>query len=77
MKELFLFQLEFLVQGVFVPSMQAATNMLLKKAAAKPQKSTLPPLELFAAVAALSFAVAKIKAHFEEMFVRLGHQLDQ
>ena len=69
-KELFLFQLEFVVQGVYNPSMQACTTQLLKLASYKPQSSSLPPMEFFAAVSALSFGVGKLKTHFEEMFVR-------
>lgn len=65
-----MFQLEFLLQGVFIPSMNACTTFLLKIASSKPQNSSLPPMEFFGAVAALSYAVGKIKTHFDELFVR-------
>jgi hypothetical protein len=69
-KELFLLQLGFLCEGLFLPWSRACTTMLLKLASSRAQNSVLPPLDLLDALAALSYGVNRVKTHFDEVFSR-------
>ncbi len=69
-KELFLLQLGFLCEGLFLPWSKACTTMLLKMSSSRAQNSTLPPLELLSVLSATYYGVNRIKSHFEEVFMR-------
>jgi hypothetical protein len=69
-KELYLLLQEFLVDCLFTPWTNACTTMLLKTAALKPQQSQLPPLEFMAALATLHSGAAKMRQHFDDIYLR-------
>lgn len=69
-KDLFMLQLEYLVDGLFLPLSQACTTMLLKVAATRPQSSTLPPMEFLGVLSTLYSGVSRLKTHFEEVYVK-------
>ena len=68
-KELYLLQLGFLIDGVFFPYMQACTTMLLRSAVAVTKNSVLPPLEYIQALAAVYAGVALLKKNFNDVFL--------
>ncbi len=69
-KELFMLQLGFLCEGLFLPWSKACTTMLLKIASSRSQNSTLPPMELLAALSAVYYGIGRLKSNFEEVFLR-------
>ena len=68
-KELYLLQLGFLIDGVFFPYVQACTTMLLRSAVSAPKNSVLPPLEYIQALAAVYAGVALLKKNFTDVFL--------
>lgn len=70
LKEIFLLQLGFLVDGVFLPWSQACIIMLLKLASSSSKSSALPPMEFLTLLAVLYTGINKIKTHFEDCFLR-------
>jgi hypothetical protein len=67
-KELYLLQLGFLIDGVFYPYVQACTTMLLRSAVAAPKNSVLPPLEYIQALATVYSGVTLLKKNFDDVF---------
>lgn len=68
-KELYIFQLGFLIDGVFFPYIQACTTMLLRSAVAVNKHSVLPPIEYIQALAAVYAGVSLLKKNFDDVFM--------
>jgi len=68
-KEIYLLQLGFLIEGVFYPYIQSCTTMLLRSAVAAPKNSVLPPLEYIQALAAVYAGVSLLKKNFGDVFM--------
>lgn len=68
-KELYLLEIEFLVDGLFIPWSTSIVTLLLKCASTSANKSAMPPLEFLQALSALFMGINKIKSHFEDIYV--------
>ncbi len=68
-KELYLLEIEFLVDGLFIPWSTSIVNLLLKCASTSANKSTLPPLEFLQSLSALFLGINKIKSHFDDIYI--------
>ena len=68
-KELYLLEIEFLVDGLFIPWSTSTINLLLKCASTSASKSTLPPLEFLQSLSALFLGINKIKSHFDDTYI--------
>jgi hypothetical protein len=69
-KDLYILQLGFLIDGVMLPCSKTCTTMLLKLCATKSSSTTMPSLDLLAAVSALIYTKNKLKSHFDTTFTR-------
>lgn len=70
LKDLFLLQMAFLSDGLFVPWSKACIAALLRQYTNRASTTTLPPSEILALLAVLTYGVGKIKSHFDEVFLR-------
>ncbi len=70
LKDLFLLQMAFLSEGLFVPWSKACITVLLKQHASRSSITTLPPSDILALLGVLTYGVGKIKSHFDEVFLR-------
>jgi Exocyst complex component Sec10 len=70
LKDLFILQLSFMVDGIFLPWTQACTIMLLKHSGSKTVPPTLPPMEFLDALSALQMGVNRLKSHFDDTFAK-------
>jgi len=68
-KEIYILQLSFLIEGVFYPYIQSCTTMLLRSAVATSKNTVLPPLEYIQALAAVYAGVSLLKKNFNEVFL--------
>lgn len=69
LRDLFLFQLEYLKDVYFVPWLKY-TNIVLLKQLMKTNFVTIPPLEVLALISSITYGVNRIKTHFDEVFSR-------
>lgn len=69
-KDLYLLELSYIVDGLFIPWSKACTNFLLKHAAVRAQSSELPPMEFLTALATVYTGVSKLKSHFNHVYLR-------
>lgn len=70
-KDLFILHNGFICNGLIIPFTKASINLLLKIISNKKQSNTtLPTFDLLSIVTALCYGRARIKSHFEEIFVR-------
>jgi hypothetical protein len=72
LKDLFVLQMTFLSDALFVPWSKACVQIMLKLIATKggSTTSTAPPVEVLAVLSALTYGVSRIKTHFDEVFYR-------
>lgn len=70
LKDLFLLQMAFLSDGLFVPWSKACIGALLRQYTNRTSTTTLPPSEILALLGVLTYGVGRIKSHFDEVFLR-------
>lgn len=68
-KEIYILQIGFLIEGVFYPYIQTCTTMLMRSAVATSKTSVLPPLEYIQALAAVYAGVSLLKKNFTDVFM--------
>jgi hypothetical protein len=69
LKDLFLLEVGFLTEGLFVPWAKSCVSVLLKQLSNR-SSAGLPPPEVLAVLAAITYGVSKMKSHFDEVFLR-------
>ena len=70
LKDLFVLQLEFLLEGVIVPCMKECSSVLYKRAKKGPTNNALPPMEYLKLVAFACGLGPMLRAGLEEVFIK-------
>ena len=70
-KETYMLQLEFLVDGVFAPAMKACADFVTKQASKGSSNTVLPPEECLQLLGFISKATSTLKKNLESVFVPL------
>ena len=68
-KDLFVLQVEFLLDGVVVPSLKECANVLLKKAAKGAVNTAVPPMEFLKVLTFACAATVTLRANMEDVFI--------
>jgi len=68
-KDMFVSQVEFLLDGVIVPSLKECAAVMLKKAGKGAVNTTLPPMEFLRIVTFACSCTATLRANMEEVFI--------
>jgi len=72
LKELFLLQLGFLKDAMFVPWLKFSSTALLRQliVRSKTQVISLPPIELLEVICTITYGLGRVRTHFDEVFSR-------
>jgi hypothetical protein len=73
MKDTYMLQLEFFIDNVMLPSMQACTHILLKQASKGPSNTVLPPTEFLNMVEFVCSTSAALKSNLENDIMPILH----
>jgi hypothetical protein len=72
LKNLYLLQLQFLTEGIIIPTCKSMTTILLKIASLKPQETILPPSDEYLSIfSSILFCKMKLKLHFDDSFAKV------
>lgn len=72
LKELFLLQLGFLKDALFVPWLKFSSTALLKQMVVRSKTQAIhpPPIELLELICTITYGVGRVRTHFDEVFSR-------
>jgi hypothetical protein len=71
LKDMFLLEIGYLHEGLFLPWSRATVTSLLRLVSARTNANTGPPLpETLAVLAVITYGVGRMKSHFDEVFAR-------
>lgn len=72
LKELFLLQLGFLKDALFVPWLKFSSTTLLRQMVVRSKTQAIhpPPIELLELICTITYGVSRVRTHFDEVFSR-------
>jgi hypothetical protein len=72
LKELFLLQLGFLKDALFVPWLKFSSTALLRQMVVRSKTQAIhpPPIELLELICTITYGVGRVRTHFDEVFSR-------